>query len=917
LFLKSARIFSLSLLLALAAPHAPLSAQSHEVPVQVVVLASPEDAGNVLARLKAGEEFATIAKEKSIDPTAPNGGFIGEVDPATLRPELRDTLQNLKAGELSGVVRIPAGYAVLRIMPSAPNASPATSAPANTAASQADGVPSKHSSDASTAPPSLGHVVSTMGTPVDSARSFDLSAAGSIRYAPDVDGLSESEAVLNRFPKTPGWSSNPHAVCDLHTRSLETSITKLAAYFAPDNQAAVATRAPIDVMQAHMGLAQLYAFKGEMASAIDQYEEAYKVAQAGVPNAVPQMEETLGIAHLHKAEMDNDVYRAPGRKCLFPMGPGVAFAKPEDAEIAVHYFSKYLAKKPTELEVKWLLNLAYMYQGKYPDAVPAQYLLPISAFESKEDIGRFEDVADAVGIKLFSEAGGVIVDDFENNGRYDIVTSSFESCAPLHYYHNNGDGTFSDQTDKAGIANQLGGLNIIQTDYNNDGCLDILVLRGAWEFPQRSSLLRGNCDGTFTDVTEGSGLDEVETNSQAGVWADINNDGLLDLFIVNESGPAMLFLNKGNGKFEEIALLAGVEGDGTSYSKGVAAADYDNDGYVDFYVSNLNGQNFLYHNNHDNTFREVAYTAGARGTGKGFSTWFFDYDNDGLPDIFVTSYFVSVDETARTYLGLPHNAGTLKLYKNLGNGKFQDVTTTVGLDKVFMPMGANFGDVDNDGFLDIYLGTGNPSYASIIPNVMLRNDEGKFFTDITTSAGVGELHKGHGVSFADLTNTGTQDIVESVGGATLGDRHAMRVLANPGHDNDWIDVKLIGTKTNRAAIGARIKVVVENERQGERSIYRTVGSGGSFGASPLEQHIGLGKSARIKTIDIYWPASNTHQVFHDVEKDQFISAKELDADYTKLERKPVHLGGPNNATSSASQASLTKVSATSKEVANK
>ena len=156
----------------------------------------------------------------------------------------------------------------------------------------------------------------------------------------------------------------------------------------------------------------------------------------------------------------------------------------------------------------------------------------------------------------------------------------------------------------------------------------------------------------------------------------------------------------------------------------MAAADYDNDGYPDLFVSNLTGPNFLYHNNHNNTFPEVGETAGVAGPTRGFPTWFFDYDNDGRPDLLVTSYFFSVDETARTYLALPHNAPTLKLYRNLGNGTFRAVTAEVGLDKVFMTMGANFGDIDNDGFLDICRGTGSATYGSLVPNVLLRNNGG-------------------------------------------------------------------------------------------------------------------------------------------------------------------------------------------------
>src|SRR5215470_9646016 len=170
------------------------------------------------------------------------------------------------------------------------------------------------------------------------------------------------------------------------------------------------------------------------------------------------------------------------------------------------------------------------------------------------------------------------------------------------------------------------------------------------------------------------------------------------------------------------------------------------------------------------------------------------------------------------------NAETLKLYKNLGNGSFRDVTSEVGLDKVFMPMGSNFADIDNDGYLDMYLGTGNPGYASLLLNVMLHSKEGKFFVDVTVSSGTGELHKGHGVAFADIDGDGDLDIVFKVGGATPGDAHAFRLFANPGHGRDWLGLDLVGTKTNRAAIGARIAVTVHGAGGAARTVYRTVNS---------------------------------------------------------------------------------------------
>jgi FG-GAP-like repeat/ASPIC and UnbV/PPIC-type PPIASE domain len=830
-----------------------------EIPLELIVVGSLEEAQHILDRLKKGEDFAHLAREKSIDPTAESSGFMGKLDPRDLRAELRDALRGVGPGQITPIVHIPSGYAILKVME---------------------------------------QTVGGGSDSQDPARAFAMAASGTVKYVSDVDGLAEAEAILTGFPKNPGWNANPQTVCALRRRSLADIIARLKELTSPDHPEVLARHSAMDVMQAHFALAQLYAFEGNMDPAIEQYQASYRIALKDVPAAVPQMEEALGVIYLHKSEMENDVYRVPGKKCLFPMHPEDAFVKTDDSRRAIEYFLKYLETKPTELEVRWLLNLAYMTIGKYPAAVPEHYLIPPSTFESKEDVGRFLDVAPEMGLNSFSEAGGLIVDDFENNGHLDVVTSSFDSCGSLHYFHNNGDGTFTDQTEKAGLSGQFGGLNIMQTDYNNDGCLDILVLRGAWEFAQSKSLLRNNCDGTFTDVTAASGLAEMVTSTQAAVWADINNDGWLDLFVANENGPAQLFLNKGDGTFEDISPAAGVDGGFTTFAKGVAAADYDNDGYVDLYVSSMNGRNYLYHNNHDNTFTDVSQKAGVPGSGKGFSTWFFDFDNDGLPDIFATSYFVSVDETIRTYLDLPHNATTLKLYKNLGDGTFRDVTASVGLDKVFMPMGANFGDVDNDGYLDIYLGTGNPSYASLVPNVLLRNHDGKYFVDITSSSGTGELHKGHGVAFADLFNTGDEDIVEEIGGATPGDAHALRVFANPGHGNDWINLKLVGVKTNRAAIGTRIKITVESEGHRTRSIYRTVGSGGSFGASPLEQHVGLGKSARILGLDIFWPASNTHQVFSDIDKNQFLEIKEFAATYRKLDRTPVPLRNSPDVTAS-------------------
>ena len=823
--------------------------------LQVIVVDSPGKAQQILDRLQKGEDFAGIAKSESIDPSGSQGGYLGLIDPATLRPELRESLKNIRPGQTTSVIAVPSAYVILKVLPG--------NQPA---------------------------VAQGMGP--GQARDLPLAGQGAVRYPADVAGQVLADMLFQKFAKPPNWEQDLQGICEIRKRSLAAGVARLQELFEPANKSRLEAMKPFDVIQSHYALAQLHAYQGNMDQAVKHWEAAYNIAAAEIPAGIPQLTEVLGVAYLHKSEMKNNVYREPGDWCLFPPRLAKPYRVTDDSEKAVQYFLKYLAmqpERPDQVQVKWLLNLAYMTMGKYPSGVPQQYLISPSTFESKQDIGRFVDVASAAGLNFAAMANGVIADDFENNGLLDVAVSSYDVCAPMHFFHNNADGTFSDRAPQAGLSSQLGGLNMIQADYNNDGCTDILVLRGAWEFPMRKSLLRNNCDGTFTDVTRESGLAEPATRTQTAVWADIDNDGFLDLFVGNENGPSQLFRNKGDGTFEDISHSAGV--DKIAFTKGVVAADYDNDGFVDFYVSNLYGGNFLYHNNHDRTFTEVSEKAGVhQPQSQSFATWFFDYDNDGWPDLFVTSYFFSADETLRSYLGLPRNVETLKLYRNMKNGTFKDVTVEVGLDKITMPMGANFGDVDNDGFLDIFLATGGPEYGALVPKMLLRNNEGKSFTDITASSGTGELHKGHGVAFADLGNNGREDILVSIGGATPGDAHAFRVFQNPGNDNDWITVKLVGVRTNRSAIGARIQLTVQNEGKPPRFICRTVGSGGSFGASPLQQHIGLGKSAKITNLEIWWPASNTKQNFSNVGINQFIEIKEFAKDYTKLERRSFRLG---------------------------
>jgi hypothetical protein len=273
-----------------------------------------------------------------------------------------------------------------------------------------------------------------------------------------------------------------------------------------------------------------------------------------------------------------------------------------------------------------------------------------------------------------------------------------------------------------------------------------------------------------------------------------------------------------------------------------------------------------------------------------FTTWLFDYDNDGWLDLLVVTDVPTVEEQPREYLGLPALGETLRVYHNRGDGSFEDATRPLGLARVIPTMGANFGDIDNDGWLDFYLGTGAPSYATLMPNRMFRNKGGKAFVDVTQATGTGHLQKGHGVAFADLDNDGDDDVFASLGGAFLGDKYQDALFENPGHGNDWLAIRLVGTRSNRAAIGARVRVVLD-EGGRETHRYRSVTSGGSFGASPLMQHLGLGPRARLKRVEVEWPTSRVAQVLEGVPVNAWIEVVEGKPGFKRLKRPRFRLGG--------------------------
>ncbi len=694
---------------------------------------------------------------------------------------------------------------------------------------------------------------------------------------PDFSGFG----LIDSFATLPPERTRLDSLCEIRRASLDeasrTIETALQRVSESDD--------PPKAIRLHNASATVYLYKGDTTNAIAQFEEALRIGEANSTKSVDLAAmmnidlAALGIAHMRRGEVENCVTNRNADVCIFPLTAAARHRLRAGSERAIEYFKRYLAREPSNLEVRWLLNVTYQTLGEYPDKVPKAYLIPPAAFESKENIGRFVDIAPSLGLDTMGAAGGSIVDDFDNDGFLDVVETSFDPCQPMRAFRNNGDGTFSDVSTRSHLAEQLGGINSVQTDYNNDGWLDIFVMRGGWEWPMRNSLLRNNRDGTFSDVTLEAGLLNIDHATHSAAWADFDNDGWLDLFIGHERTPSQLFRNKGNGTFEDVSARAGINQ--VAFTKAVAWGDYDDDGYPDLYVSNYGTDNFLYHNKRDGTFEQIAAQLGVEKPQWSFPAWFWDYDNDGKLDLFVASYFFANGEWVRPYLGLARQGDSMKLYRNIGNGRFADVTQETGLDRSVAAMGANFGDLDNDGFLDFYLGTGAPTYTALMPNLLFRNQSGRSFVEISSSSGTGHLQKGHGVSFADIDNDGDEDIFENLGGAVPGDKYNSVLFENPGQANNWIAIKLVGFKTNRSAIGAKIKLTIRGPN-GETGIrYREVSGGGSFGASPLMQHIGIGKATRIASIEVTWPTSGTKQVFNNVLPNQFIEIKEFDTGYEK------------------------------------
>jgi hypothetical protein len=640
--------------------------------------------------------------------------------------------------------------------------------------------------------------------------------------------------------------------------------------------------------------AQEWLVGGETQRAIgllDTIARDAQLSRARITRGAKPLFDLLASAWLRFGEQENCQWNPSADVCILPLDGGGRHVRERGARTALGYYRDLLRDFPDDRGSRWLYNLAALALGEYPAKVPTAWRIPgLDRRSGAFPMPPFRNVAPNVGLDFEGISGGVSIADFNGDGLLDLFVTAFGIRDAPHLFLADGAGGFRDATNEAGIARITGGLNNVHADVDNDGDEDVFIMRGAWlgdagAWP--NSLLLNDGKGHFTDVTFAAGLGSFHPTHSAA-FADVDMDGWLDLFVGNEGGrasgtlphPSELYLNNRDGTFRNIALPAGLAVD--DFVKGATWGDVNDDGRPDLYLSILGGPNRLFLNRAGSgdtpvRFDEVPNAGGASKPLMSFATWFWDYDNDGRDDLFAVSYDnrnsgALHDLAAREFLREPLTItlpdGRIdaleipRLYRNVGGGRFIDMSDSAGFGRVALfGMGANFGDLDNDGWLDIHVGTGNPDLRSLIPNRMFRNVDGRRFDDVSIDGGFAHLQKGHATAFVDLDGDLDNDVFMVLGGAYEGDRFRSVLYENPGRPGHRaVSLTLQGTTANRSAIGARIALTVREADGRERTLHRTVNTGGSFGAGTLTQLIGVGTATRIVRADITWPdAARTRQ----------------------------------------------------------
>ena len=445
----------------------------------------------------------------------------------------------------------------------------------------------------------------------------------------------------------------------------------------------------------------------------------------------------------------------------------------------------------------------------------------------------FSETAQEAGLTGSGRSYGVAFGDYDNDGLDDIYVS--RHSGPNNLYRNMGDGTFQDRAASAGVDHQGTTTTSIWGDIDNDGDLDLYLGNRT----ETNVLYRNNGDGTFTDISEQAGVNSAY-RTRSAMFSDVDMDGYIDLYVANLLAPNYLYHNNGDGTFTDITEASGATD--TQISMGAMFLDYDNDGDPDLYLTHDANQPYImYQNNGDGTFTDVSEASNTNYAGQGMGTDFGDINNDGFLDIYITN--------------LSYNT----LLLNNGDGTFSDISFDCGAIDPGMGWGTTWLDYDNDGFQDIYMV--NDSYFSPLPNILYKNMGDNTFTDVSENTNLMGMYGSYGTATADVNGDGWIDIF--VANAGIDDNNLL-FINNNQNDNSWLKVKLKGVSSNSAGIGARVEV----EAAGKIHVDEVASGSGYASQNSLTMHFGLADAEVVDRLTIKWP-SGLVEVFEDISPNQY------------------------------------------------